>query len=63
MILLYQYGVLKVWYDYVRPISVIRYLSGLGQSTTHCLDNYHPHGLPLVTGFIEVVEGDPLARR
>ena len=47
---------IKGWYDYVRPISVIRYLSGLGQSTDPLLDNYHPQGLPIVEGFIETVE-------
>ena len=47
---------IKGWYDYVRPISVIRYLSGLGQSSNPSLDNYHPQGLPIVEGFIETVE-------
>jgi hypothetical protein len=47
---------IKGWYDYVRPISIIRYLSGLGQSTNPSSDNYHPQGLPIVEGFIEAVE-------
>ena len=47
---------IKGWYDYVRPISIIRYLSGLGQSSNPSSDNYHPQGLPIVDGFIETVE-------
>ncbi len=52
----------KGWYDYVRPISAIRYMAALGQSTDASLPNYHVAGLPLVPGYIETVEiGDPLA--
>ena len=52
---------IKGWYDYVRPISIIRYLSDLGQSTDSSLDNFNPQGLPLIDGYIEVVnEGDPI---
>ncbi|MEM9857565.1 MAG: FG-GAP-like repeat-containing protein, partial [Bacteroidota bacterium] len=54
----------KGWYDYIRPISAIRYMSDLGQSTDSSLDNYHPDGIPLREGYIEVIgEGDPLAGR
>ncbi|MDX1667604.1 MAG: T9SS type A sorting domain-containing protein, partial [Saprospiraceae bacterium] len=53
---------IKGWYDYIRPISAIRYMSGLGQSSDPNLPSYHPAGMPLVEGFIELVEeGDPLA--
>ncbi|WP_084205901.1 FG-GAP-like repeat-containing protein [Psychroserpens mesophilus] len=53
---------IKGWYDYVRPISAIRYMALLGQSTNENLDNYNVGGIPLVEGYIEVVEsGDPLA--
>jgi hypothetical protein len=52
---------IKGWYDYIRPISAIRYMSELGQSTNPNLDNYHVGGIPLIDGFIETVEdGDPL---
>ena len=53
---------LKGWYDYIRPVSAIRYMAGLGQSTSPNLPSYHPGGIPYLPGFIEVVEdGDPLA--
>jgi len=52
----------KGWYDYLRPVSAIRLMADLGQSTDASLANYHPGGIPLEPGFIEVVEvGDPLA--
>ena len=52
----------KGWYDYIRPISAIRYMAQLGQSTDMSLSNYHIAGIPLVEGYIEIVnEGDPLA--
>jgi hypothetical protein len=52
----------KGYYDYIRPVSAIRYMAGLGQRSDSTLTNYHPGGLPLVPGHIEVVEaGDPLA--
>ncbi|MEO0492180.1 MAG: vanadium-dependent haloperoxidase, partial [Actinomycetota bacterium] len=40
----------KGHYDYVRPISMIRYLAGLGQSTDPNQPSYHPQGLPLIDG-------------
>lgn len=53
---------IKGWYDYVRPISAIRYMASVGQSTDDTLANYDPEGIPLVEGHVEVVEaGDPLA--
>ena len=52
----------KGCYDYIRPVSAIRYMAEKGQSTDTTLPNYHPAGLPLVPGFIEVVDDDhPLA--
>lgn len=52
---------IKGYYDYVRPISAIRYMADQGQSTDVSLSNYHPHGIPLVPGYVETVEeGDPL---
>ncbi|MDA9863642.1 vanadium-dependent haloperoxidase [Flavobacteriales bacterium] len=52
----------KGLYDYIRPVSAIRYMASLGQRSDSTLDSYHPGGMPLVPGRIEVVEaGDPLA--
>ena len=45
----------KGHYDYVRPISMIRYMGGLGQSTDPNGPSYHPDGLPLVPGLVEVI--------
>jgi hypothetical protein len=53
---------IKGYYDYVRPISAIRYMAGKGQSTDASLASFDPHGLPLIPGLIELIEtGDPLA--
>ena len=46
---------LKGFYDSVRPISMIRYLGGLGQSSDRNAHSYDPDGLPLVPGLIEVI--------
>ncbi|MCB0510437.1 MAG: vanadium-dependent haloperoxidase, partial [Bacteroidetes bacterium] len=52
----------KGWYDFVRPVSALRYMADKGQSSIDTLANYHPAGLPLVQGFIEIVGvGDSLA--
>ncbi|MEM9721234.1 MAG: DUF6851 domain-containing protein [Bacteroidota bacterium] len=52
----------KGYYDYIRPVSAIRYLAENGQSTDPNLPNYSVDGIPLVEGFIELVqEGDSLA--
>jgi hypothetical protein len=45
----------KLVYDYARPISSIRYMAGLGQSSDAGGPSYHPDGLPLVPGMVEVV--------
>ena len=42
-------------YDYVRPISSIRYMGQLGQSSDSMGPSYHVDGLPLVSGLVEVV--------
>ncbi len=53
---------IKGWYDYIRPVSAIRYMAELGQSSDPSLPNYHPGGFLLEPGLIELVEaGDPLA--
>lgn len=45
----------KRQYDSARPISMVRYLASLGQSSDPGGLGYHPHGIPLVPGMIEVV--------
>ena len=53
---------IKGWYDYIRPISAIRYFSEMGQSSDPSLENYNENGFKLIDGLIEVVdEGDLLA--
>ena len=53
---------LKGWYDYIRPISAIRWMADRGQSSNPDLPRYDPAGLPLIDGYIELVQaGDPLA--
>lgn len=52
---------IKGWYDYVRPISAIRNMAVLGQSSDQSLDNYHVGGIPLLDGYVAVVgPTDPL---
>jgi hypothetical protein len=46
---------LKRKYDSVRPISMIRHMGGLGQSSEPAGLSYHPQGLPLQPGVIEVI--------
>jgi len=46
----------KGYYDYVRPVSAIRYLAGQGQSSDPSLPSYSPNGIPLYPGFIELVD-------
>lgn len=49
-------------YDYIRPISALRYMASLGQSSELSATNYHIHGVPLEDGLIETIhQGDPLA--
>ncbi len=53
---------IKGYYDYVRPISAIRYMASKGQSTDNMLPSFDSHGLPLIPGLIEVIAtGDELA--
>ena len=52
---------IKGYYDYIRPISAIRYMAGKGQSTDATLPSYDPHGMPLIPGLVELIEtGDAL---
>lgn len=53
---------IKGWYDYIRPVSAIRYMADQGQSSDQDADNYSEFGIPLTTGLVELVtEGDSLA--
>lgn len=45
----------KAHYDYLRPISAIRYMGGKGQSSEPDGAAYHPLGLPLEPGLTEVI--------
>jgi hypothetical protein len=49
---------LKRYYDGGRPISYIRYMGHLGQSTSRALPRYNASGLPLVSNVIELVTAD-----
>ncbi|MEE8405778.1 MAG: vanadium-dependent haloperoxidase [Acidimicrobiia bacterium] len=48
----------KRHYDYVRPISMIRNMGGLGQSSDPDQPSYDQDGLPLVPGLVEVVTSE-----
>jgi len=53
---------IKGWYDFIRPVSAIRYMCDKGQSNSEDLPHYHPAGIRLNPGYIELIEaGDPLA--
>ena len=46
---------LKGRYDGTRPISMIRYMGGLGQSSDPGQPSYNPEGLPLIPDLVEVI--------
>ena len=48
----------KNYYDSSRPITLIRHMGGNGQSSEPGGPSYHPDGLPLVPGLIEVITAD-----
>ena len=53
---------IKGWYDYIRPISAIRYMADMGQCSDSTKANYNAEGIPLIEGYIELInENDPLA--
>jgi len=52
---------LKGHYDSVRPISMIRYMGSLGQSSNPDGTAYDPDGLPLVDDLIEVITEETTA--
>jgi hypothetical protein len=51
----------KGFYDGPRPISWIRYMGGLGQSSDPSLPSYNKEGLPLVPGLIELITKETTA--
>ncbi len=52
----------KGWYDYVRPISAIRYMCDRGQSSDPNGPSYHPEGIGLHPGAIEVITAETAAQ-
>ena len=51
----------KGYYDYVRPVSVIRYLSDKGQSSYPDSLEYNPNGFESIENYIEIIkDGDNL---
>jgi hypothetical protein len=52
---------LKGYYDSVRPISMIRYMGGLGQSSDPSLPSYNREGLPLVPDLVELITKETTA--
>jgi len=52
---------MKGLYDSSRPISFIRLMASLGQSSDPGLPSYHPQGLPLIPGLIELITEEDVA--
>jgi hypothetical protein len=52
---------LKRFYEGVRPITMIRYMGSKGQSSDPQGPSYHPQGLPLEPGVVEVITGESAA--
>ena len=48
----------KGWYDYIRPISALRGMAELGQGSDPNQPSYHEHGVPLIPGFIDLIDDD-----
>jgi hypothetical protein len=48
-------------YDYVRPITKIRHQGSLGQSSATNRASYHPDGLPLIPGEVELITAATIA--
>ena len=51
----------KGWYDYIRPISAIRYMADHGQSSDPEMPYYHPRGMRLKPGVIEALTSETIA--
>lgn len=50
----------KRYYNGWRPLSAIRYLAGLGQSSDPNLPSYHTNGIPLVPDLVELVTDESI---
>ncbi|WP_367154174.1 vanadium-dependent haloperoxidase [Methylomonas sp. HYX-M1] len=48
-------------YDSARPITMIRYMAKLGQSSDATLPSYHPQGIPLEDGLVELISAESAA--
>ncbi|MFK7759456.1 MAG: DUF6851 domain-containing protein [Phycisphaerales bacterium] len=51
----------KGYYDYIRPVSAIRYLADQGQCTDENLPSYNEEGINLIENIIEVVTAETTA--
>lgn len=49
---------IKGWYDYIRPISALRHMSDLGQCTDEKGPRFHPQGINLRPGLIELITAE-----
>ncbi len=53
---------IKGYYDYLRPVSAIRFMADQGQCSDPGAMSYSPAGIPLIPGYVEIVQaGDELA--
>lgn len=53
---------IKGWYDSGRPVTILRAMAERGQSSDPSLPRYHPAGLLLYPGYVELIQpGDSLA--
>ncbi len=50
----------KGWYDYLRPVSAIRYMCDQGQSSDPNAQSYSEQGINLHPGFIELVTSETI---
>jgi hypothetical protein len=51
----------KGFYDSARPISMVRYMGGKGQSSDQAGPSYDAEGLPLVPGLVEIITAESSA--
>jgi len=51
----------KGWYDYIRPVSAIRLMCDNGQSSDPAAPSFHPEGIGLHPGSIEVITQETTA--
>lgn len=51
----------KGYYDYIRPVSAIRFMADLGQCTDESLPNFNEGGINLLENYIELVTAESTA--